>query len=58
MQRCPLAGCNCSVMVQTKSWEASEVARHSWLGDGPMCVLLLVQMQYYSLGGQILNGSI
>lgn len=58
MQQCPLAGCNCSLMGQAKPWEASVVARHSLLGHGPVCVLLLVHMQCHSLGGQSVNGSI
>lgn len=38
MQRCPLAGSECGLMVWAKPWEASEVARHSLLGHGPVCV--------------------
>lgn len=58
MQWCPLAGSDCGLMVWAKPWEASEVARHSLLGHGPVYVLLLLQIQCHSLGGQSLNGSI
>ena len=44
MQRCPLDGSDCGLMVGAKPWEASEVARHGLLGHGPLCVLLLLQI--------------
>lgn len=37
MQRCPLAGSECGLMVWAKPWESSEVARQTLLGHGPMC---------------------
>lgn len=38
MQRCPLAGSECGLMVRAKPWEAREVARQSLVGHSPVCV--------------------
>lgn len=38
MQQCPLAGSNCGLMVRAKPWEASEMAKQSLLGHGPVRV--------------------
>lgn len=38
MQRCPLAGSKCGLMVRAKPWEAGEVATLGLLGHGPACV--------------------
>lgn len=52
MQRCPLAGSNCGLMVWAKPWEASEVARQSLLGHGPVFVGLAPAPDSVPLSGR------
>ncbi len=60
MQRCPLAGFECGLMVWAKPWEAGEVARQEVAGSWSCACgsQLLLQKQCHSMGGQSLNGSI
>ncbi len=52
MQRCPLAGSDCGLMVRAKPWEASEVARQSVLGQGPVFVGLAPAPDSVPLSGR------